>query len=257
MKPMNELVEHTADELKSLDANQPEIQPNLTAEHQATAPVQETPASSPKERNLSILRERAERAERELQHERQLRAQQPNYNMPPVNQYQQPFDESSIGDDDYIEGKHLKKIYSQINSQLQEQQRHFENESQRIAIIDTEKTLRSRYKDLDVVLTPDNIKNLEALYPEDAAMIAATPNIKARAILAYNAIKERGLGANDYEQQDKKIQENKAKYKNSATVAPQYGDSPLSRAGDYDRRILTDERRAQLREQVKQAKMLR
>ena len=37
-------------------------------------------------------------------------------------------------------------------------------------------------------------------------------------------------------------------------MAPQTADTPLAKVGDYDRRILTEERKAEIRRQVEEAK---
>jgi hypothetical protein len=53
---------------------------------------------------------------------------------------------------------------------------------------------------------------------------------------------------------DKRIEQNKNKPRSIANVAPQTGDTPLTKVGDYDRRILTEERKAEIRRQVEEAK---
>ena len=57
-----------------------------------------------------------------------------------------------------------------------------------------------------------------------------------------------------YSNQDKRLEENKAKPRAIGNASPQAGDTPLSKVGDYDRRILTEERKDQLRKQVEEAK---
>ena len=56
---------------------------------------------------------------------------------------------------------------------------------------------------------------------------------------------------------DKKIEANKMKPKSSSTAGTQTPESPLSRIGDYDRRVLTEEQKEFYRKQVADAKKFR
>lgn len=206
---------------------QPTVEKKETVE---TKPVEQPKESSKeKENNLRLLRERAERAERRaLELENQSRAKQ-----------------DSLDDESFIEGKHFKALQSDFN---QVKQALEEERQQRI-----EQTLLSRYSDIKQVVTNENLAKLAEQYPEDYKVLVSNTDLYARGSAAYNMIKNYGI-INKYAAEDKKITENLKKPVSGAALDGQTADNPLTRVGDYDRRVLTEDRKAQLRRQVEEAK---
>jgi hypothetical protein len=117
--------------------------------------------------------------------------------------------------------------------------------------------LKSQFPDFEAVVTVDNLKKLAATKPALHRVILANQDAYDAGYTAYEVIKNSGLIDTSYAEQDRKIEENKYKPRAAANAAPQVGDSPLSRVGDYDRRVLTEDRKMQLLKQVADAKMHR
>jgi hypothetical protein len=179
------------------------------------------------------MRERAEQAERRA-HELERTMWQQSQPKP-----QSP--QSDYEDETLIEGKHLKKYDQTIQamrSELEETKRHLANFNTTSA----ELQLRAKFSDFDATVNDDNIERLSREKPALYRSILANPDLRDKGETAYEAIKAylKPQTAQNYEQVDRRIAENKAKPKASPAVAPQASDSPLSRAGDYDRRSLTD-----------------
>jgi hypothetical protein len=67
-------------------------------------------------------------------------------------------------------------------------------------------------------------------------------------------IRASGLVDDNYNSQDRRIEENRSKPRAAANVAPQGSETPLARAGDYDRRVLTEARKTEILKRVEEAK---
>lgn len=236
--------------LSELENNLEQAQQEVQVEQVQEKPV-EQPKESQKEQNLRILRERAERAERRAAEVEQLLQQQKQ------QQYQQPTqnvevqDEFKVEDDVYIDGK---KFNTYLERKKQEDRRAREENQrlqQQILSSLAEQRIRSEIPDFDQVVSAENLKNLAAIKSESYQSMMSNPDLYAKAKTAYDMIKGYGLHE-DYSDMNKKIADNKGKPRAAASVAPQQADTPLSRVGDYDRRILTD---AQRTENMKRVQM--
>ncbi len=209
---------------------------------QQPAPAPETKA----EVNLRIMRERWEAAEREKnelanrlkQWEEQQRKAQP------YNNYQAETPTSSnfniaIDDDALVDGKVAKTLAQQI----QQTQRELQEARQQAAITMAETYAAQRFPDFKSIVTEENLKNLQALHPDDFHSIMANPDPKSRFVTAYNMIKNYGVSENESQYITKRIEDIKAKPKQAASAGASIPDNPLSRVGDYDRRILSKEQK--------------
>jgi gas vesicle protein len=216
---------------------QPEKQPETVQNNPEKSP---NPESS-KEQNMRILRERAENAEAKIRQMEQYMTQQ---------QQQKPVeDDLGIDDDSYVEARYLKKIHKE----LKETKKQMEEMSNRAIQQTAEIRLKSQYADFDAVVNEENIKEFAVKHPEEYSTLLSNPDLYAKGKTAYNMIKHFGL-KDKYENVDKKMEENKSKPRSSASAPSQPADAPLTRVGDYDRRILSDERKKQLYEQVSKSK---
>jgi len=219
-------------------------------------PVQQNtqPQESQKEANMRILRERAEAAERRaLELERMVQmnmSQQQNNKMQVVDND----DEFDLSDDTYIEGKHLKKYVRNLKQELKNTKKQFEEYNQQNALAQAEMRLKNQFNDFDAIVTPENLKKLETQKPVLFRTLLAASDMYDKGYAAYELIKNSGIMADQYIELDKKVEENRMKPRSAANAAPQSGDTPLARVGDYDRRILTEDRKEQLRRQVEEAK---
>jgi len=210
---------------------------------------------SPKENNLRIMRERAEAAERRTQELERMIQMNMNQQQPQKIQIAEDEDEFDVSDDTYIEGKQFKKYVKNLKQEIKNTKKQFEEYSQRASSEQAESRLKSQFNDFDSVVTVDNIKKLESQKPSLFRSIMATQDIYDRGYTAYELIKSSGLAEDSYAKENQRLEENRTKPRSAASVAPQAGENPLARVGDYDRRVLTNERKEQLLRQVAEAKM--
>jgi hypothetical protein len=209
---------------------------------------------SQKEVNMRILRERAEAAERralELERMVQMNMSQQQSNKIQIDDSDDDFD---VSDDTYIEGKHLKKYVKNLKQELRNTKKQFEEYNQQNAVSNAEMRLKSQFNDFDSVVTKENLDKLASQKPSLYRSILANPDLYDKGYTAYEFIKNSDILSGQYQEIDRKVEENRSKPRSAANVAPQSSDTPLARVGDYDRRILTEERKDQLRRQVEEAK---
>lgn len=136
----------------------------------------------------------------------------------------------SIGDADLAEGKHLKKLQSEIKRLRKEA----DTNRQQSHVTQAEVRLKSQYPDFDKVVSADNINSLREEFPELAATINSNNDIYQKAVSAYTMIKKLGIHQEPtYNPEKARIAQNVSKPKPSATIAPQKSDSPLSQANAF------------------------
>lgn len=227
-------------------------------------PTQETPApvqekqETEKEQNMRYFRERAEMAERRAQELENLVRQNMAQQAP--RQHSQPDEDSfDIEDDSYIEGKHLKKYVQSLRNELQQTKKQQQEFIQQNELQNAERQLKAQFSDFDQVVNGENLKILSQRKPALYRSIISNPDIYDKGYAAYEIIKNAGIGVNEYAYQDKKIDENKSKPRSATSYnsGAQTSDTPLTSISNYDRRILSEERKEQLRRQVEMAKQLR
>jgi hypothetical protein len=158
--------------------------------------------------------------------------------------------EFNINADDLVEGKHLQqyaKKMKQLEAQLYQQQAaNTANMAQA--------QLRAKFPDFDKVVNEDNIEQLKYAYPELANTLNSSTDLYSTAVSAYTMIKNLGIvPKEDYVAQKAQAQKNAAKPKPLASVNPQQGDSPLSKANAFANG-LTPELQKQLRKEMEQAR---
>jgi hypothetical protein len=206
-----------------------DVAPQSTEAQGEVSQQPEVPKESSEERNFRNLREKAERIQRERD-EALVR----------LRQYEEAqkseSDELNLGPNDLAEGKHLSKVESKIKvleHQLQEAK------------------LRSQYPDIDKVVNSESLSRLKEKYPELATTIGASKDFYSQAVSAYTMIKQLGISDESmgYETDKAIIQRNAAKPRPLASVAPQQGDSPLSKANAFANG-LTEDLRKQLHKEM-------
>ena len=169
--------------------------------------------------NIRELRNAKERAERERA---QLAERLAHY------EHKQEPVEPSYGDDDFVEGKHLKREIESIRNQLKNY------ESQSIQQTDEIK-LKSKYSDFDQVVNSETLERLKDEDPDFAEIIATSQgSLFSRGSSTYKRIKDMGIYVEDNHQQEKEVaQKNASKPKSVNSISPQRGDSPLSMANAF------------------------
>jgi hypothetical protein len=179
---------------------------------------QPTAHASHNEQNIRKLREKADRAD---QLERELRAIQEQQK----SASQEDF--LTFGDDELVEGKHLKRAYQKMKND-------FEAYKQQSSAMTAEARLKSQYSDFDTVVTPDTIATLRDEYPEIAATITSNKDMYTQAVAAYTLIKKLyTIPQEQYSEDKNRIQSNAAKPRPVSSMSPQSGESPISRANAF------------------------
>lgn len=189
-------------------------------------------------RNFKQLREQAEQVYKRNQELEKLVAQQqkaPSYN---------------IGDDDIVEGKHLGSIKAELKQEIE----GMKQELQQQQVLMTENLIRSQCPDFDAIVTPENLQKLSAEYPEIAATLNSSQDLKAKAISAYKLIKKFEIYNPQMSQDKEAISKNLAKPKPSNALPK--AESDLSRANAFEQGQTDAEKEArykQMRNWAKQA----
>lgn len=189
------------------------------------------------ERNFKILRAAREKAERERD---ELAQQLARMYQQPAPQQQQ---EVNPNPDDLVEWKHVDKRIRDLENQI----KGYQQQSQESII---EARLKAQYPDFDRVVSRDNIEILKAEYPELADTLNSSSNLYSKAVSAYTLIKKLGIQQDDNSDVDRaRLQKNMSKPKPLASISPQKGDSPLSKANAFAEG-LTDSLKEQLRKEM-------
>jgi hypothetical protein len=226
----------------------PEVEQTIQEELPQEQPVQEVQQSykpAPQE-SWKMLREKAERAER--------RAEELERMILEAQSKKQPETEEdlnvSVEDDSLVEGKHLSKV----NKKIQNLERQLKQYEQQSSLSSTEIKLKTQYPDFDSVVSADNLNNLRSMYPEIAHTINSSSDLYSKAVAAYTMIKKLGISPQEdlYKQEKELAQRNAAKPKSLASISPQQGDSPLSKANAFANGTLTDELKAQMWKEMNQ-----
>jgi len=200
------------------------ILPELNSEPVAQASKQQS-SQEVNMRELRLSKERAEKESLELQ-QRLARYEQQEAKKEETPDY---------GDDDFIEGKQLKKEMASVRNQLKNY------EKQAVSQAD-ESRLKSRYTDFDKVVNADTIAKLRDEDPDFAETIAySTSSLYARGSSTYKKIKDLGLYVEDKHEKDRALaQQNASKPRPLNSVSPQQGDSPLSMANAFANGLTPD-----------------
>lgn len=232
------------DDEKIVEAVQ-EAQEEQPIEQQESQPVQEAQPErqpTPAEINFRAMEKKLRQIERERDEALKL-AQQ-------AQKVEEPDEELNIGADDIAEGKHVKAIANKIK-RMEEKLKKYEQSS---TAMSAEAMLKSQYPDIEKVVTKENLDALREADPDFAEMLDTSSSFRAKAVSAYKHIKKLGLYVEDNYVADRELaQRNSAKPKPLASVAPQQGDSPLSRANAFANG-LTPELQKQLLKEMSEAR---
>lgn len=234
-------IEIEASEIQEQPEQQVEVQADV---EEAPAPKPEPAQESYQAMNFRRLKEINERLERENREYQKMLASQKAAEEP-----QEDLD-FSLGADDLAEGKHLSKVQQKIkrleNQLKQQQQQTYEQL--------TEARVKAQFPDFEQVVSTDNIKMFSELYPEVAESINAHQDLYKKAVAAYTMIKKFGIIPDEsYKADVEKAQKNALKPKPLASVNPQQGESPLSRANAFANG-LTPELAKQLRKEMEDSR---
>jgi hypothetical protein len=202
------------------------------------------------ERNFRAMEDKMRRIERER--DEALRIAQEK--MAPVQQEEPDEDVLPIGDEDISEGKHLKSYYRVMDRKIKQLEEKLKKSEQASTAMSAEAMLKAQYPDIEKVVTKENLDSLRDADPDFAEVLDTSTSFRAKAISAYKHIKKLGLYTEDTYMADReKAKVNAAKPKPLASVSPQQGDSPLSRANAFVNG-LTPELQKQLQKEMAEAR---
>lgn len=242
--------ESTENETNHVDTNNTEQSPEQVSEESNQDTQQESvdheesaheESLSYKEKNLRALREAREKAERErdeaykmLQYVYQSQGHpKPQYKN---NAPEEEDDTITVGNDDFVEGKHLSKVDRKIKK-LEQQIRDYQQMSSEYAI---ESQIKSKYPDYDNVVNNETVEILKNKYPEIAKSISQSTDLYSKAVSAYTLMKKLGISPeNETLINKQKIRENNTKPKSTNSIS----ESPLNKAAAFADKRLTDELR--------------
>jgi len=221
-------------------------QPEPAIEEPAEQPEEQPVAAAPqpesnKEINLRILRERAERAERERDEVlRYVQDQRPKQAAAP-----EPEEDINIGigNDDIAEGKHLKEVYKRVKkleSELAQSRQQYTSTA-------AEQRLRSQFPDFEKVVTADNVRILAQMHPPAGNTLRNSSDMYDAGYMAYTLIKQFNIDA-PHQAEIERAQKNAAKPKPLNSISPQQGDTPLSRANAFANGLTEDLKTQMLKE---------
>ncbi len=192
-------------------------------------------------RNFRALREAKERAERER--DEALRIVTQIHSQKKTDPIEEDED-IHLNPDDLVEWKHVDKKIKKLESQI----KNYQSQS---TVAATEARLKSQYPDFDSVVSQQNVAQLSSQYPELANALASTNDLYSQAVSAYTLIKKLGISPEEdaYAKDRERAKTNASKPRPLASVSPQQGDSPLSRANAFAQG-LTEDLKKQLHQEM-------
>jgi hypothetical protein len=198
-----------------------------------------TPLAKIKDENLIRMRQKLEAAEEakmasdkraeEAERRAQYRIETPAS--------EQPEESIDVEDEDYVQAKHVKKGNKKVTSELKAIREEMQQLRQDNILLRAEKAT-DKISDFNDVVSTDNLKTLQRLYPDDYETVMSNPNLKSKSVTAYNMILRYGIA----EQKDKEMAQMKVVDRKIDEIRSRPGSasnartsaSPLTAASRYD-----------------------
>lgn len=152
-----------------------------------------------------------------------------------------PEEEDSISDDEYAEGRHLKRLKKELNE--------LKSSMQQKELSSMDERLHLRFTDYEEVMTPENVKLAEKLEPELAKVIGTYTDPYEKRVSAYRLIKRLTAKQEGPSAEKKKAEANSQKplSVNAVTKNSAIGNAHLFENG------LTPELKNQLYKEMREA----
>jgi len=230
-----------------------EIEPGNSDAPQNNQEMQAPTEEDLQARNIREMRLIKEKAERERDEAYALLQQMKNKTEaptpPPAPEPEEDFS-LDVSESELVEGKHLSKVAKKIKKLEQQLQSY--QQATTSATVETK--LKQKYSDFDKVVSKENVEALVRDYPELGDTLRSSKDLYSQAVSAYTMIKQLGVYKEDNFAPDRaKAEANAAKPRPLASVAPQQGEGPLTRANAFAGG-LTDELKAQLIKEMNDAR---
>ena len=240
---------------ESADTVQEEVEQVEVQETEETVkPKDDKPSAA---ESFKVVREAKEKAERErdillnqmmeYQKEKEFREKQYKKEEP------KPVDDDidfNIDEDGLVEGRYVKRVTNKLKN-LEKQLKGYESQSRQQSI---EVKIKQDFPDFESVVSKENVDMLNSQFPEIARTLSDTSDLYNKAASAYSVIKKFGIyRENPHEEDRVKALRNTQKPRPLASVSPQQGDSPLSKANAFANG-LTEDLKVQLRKEMMAAR---
>lgn len=237
--------------LAETNDDQPEQTEAEEVETVQAAPQKESSVSA----NMRALREAREKAERErdemMRHVMQMQAQMQQNQKQEVHHHEPEPDVEDFADldpDALVDGKYLNKLAKQQKQHRKEMQtlkeELYKQRTQSSEAL-VESRIKTQFPDFDKVVSKENVEVLNESYPELARTLRDTTDTYAKAVSAYKVIKQFGIHQEPAPIDHDRVRamKNAAKPRPLASVNPQQGDSPMSKANAFANGEFTKEMR--------------
>lgn len=226
------------------DGNQNEefIQPQDEHETHADTTQNDESHENSKEFNFKQLREVNKQLENRIKsyEERLEGIEISSKNAHLANQNNNNDEDDELGEEDLVEGKHLKKALSKIEKILQQKELE--------AIPDK---LKSKFSDFDEVVTKENLEKLKEIEPELFNTIRNGPDLFSKGVAAYKTLKSLGLSPEGSEIMKQKDQA-QTNHKKPLSAQAIKGQGALHEANAFAQG-LTPELKKQLQKEMAEA----
>lgn len=205
-------------------------------------------------RDLRIAKEKAEK-DRDMLMQQILAFQQGQTPKPlPVIETPEVDPFANIDDEALVEGKMLKEMAREMKA-MKQMLKGYEKQTKQTHEQTLEVRLRSQFPDMDKVLTAENIDAFTEFDPDLADTINNNPDMFKKATLAYKMIKQYGIYKENIVSPDKlQAQKNMAKPRPLASVSPQQGESPMSKANAFANGLTSDLKKQLAKEMAQYSK---
>lgn len=192
-----------------------------------------------KDYNFRQLREGKKQLEDEV---KQLRRQMDGLAQEQASQQTRDEESIEIGDDDLVEGRHVKKLMSQVEKMFERKEAEIIPER-----------LKARFSDFDNVVSKENIENLKETEPELYRSIISGNNLFDKGVAAYRAITSLGIyqPKEDYMKQKENVRSNHNK---PMSVQAVKGQGALHEANVFAQGLTPDLRKQLQKEMVEAIK---
>ncbi len=229
---------------------------------QVEQPVVQAAPQTKQENNLWAMRKKLEAeedarkaAERRLQElEQRLQASQQGSSSSSTILTANEEEDLAVDNEDYIQAKHVKNSNKKFNTKLSATEKRIAELENKLSYFEA-KVDTDSLKDFNEVVTEDNLQTFARLYPDDYSSMMSNPNLKSKSKTAYNMIKNYGIAIpRDVREADQKIAANNQKPKLASLGSPQSPQTPLTRIGDYERRVLSEADRDRIMAEVERKK---
>lgn len=236
---MTEETSNVAEEIQQ----EADVQPQENEQNEVQSQIsQSSEQESNKESfDLKTNFERLRQTKEQLEKENRELKRRYEESQPSQKQAQQEEDDFDIDDDEFVEGKHVKKLLQRVENMFQKKEAE--------TIPDR---LKMKYNDFDQVVTPDNVERLKTSEPELYETIISGKNLYNKGVAAYKALKSMGIYKEDtYKETKEQVQKNQSKPVSTQAIK---GQGALSDANLFAKGLTPELKRQLQKEMVDAAK---